>query len=120
MSTTASNAAPTGTTPAAPAPPVQDTTAATSAAATAATSAATTVAAGWGVVAVLGFVLALLAGFLFSFGAAKLSYDTYGNILWAILDFFFASVYYPFYALVLHQATPAPTGMLGMGRRRKH
>ena len=116
MSTAASNAAPTGiTTPAAPAPPVQDTTAA----ATAATSAATTVAAGWGVIAVLGFIITLLFAFLFSFGAAKLSYDTYGNILWAILDFFFASVYYPFYALVLHQA-PAPTGMLGMGRRRKH
>jgi hypothetical protein len=43
-----------------------------------------------------------------------LSYAKYGSIGWAILDFFFATLYYPYYALVLN--TPTPTMM---GGRRK-
>ena len=62
-------------------------------------------------------VLAVFVGlwyFLWNLGAASLSYAKYGSIGWAILDFFFAPFYYPYYALVLN--TPAPT-MFG-GRRR--
>ena len=62
------------------------------------------------VVGVLGF----LVMFLWHFGAASLSYAKYGSVGWAILDFFFATIYYPYYALVLN--TPAPTMM---GGRRK-
>jgi hypothetical protein len=52
--------------------------------------------------------------FLWNLGAASLSYAKYGSVGWAILDFFFAPLYYPYYALVLN--TPTPT-MMG-GRRR--
>jgi len=51
--------------------------------------------------------------FIFAIGAAVLSYKTYGSYPWAILDFFFPYLYYPYYALVLHQAPPATTTMFG-------
>jgi len=66
---------------------------------------------GW---AVAGTVIAVIWYFLWNLGAASLSYAKYGSVGWAILDFFFAPFYYPYYALVLN--TPAPT-MFG-GRRR--
>jgi len=65
--------------------------------------------------AIVSMVFGILVAFVWHFGAASLSYAKYGSIGWAILDFFFATIYYPYYALVLN--TPTPT-MLG-GRRRK-
>ena len=64
--------------------------------------------------AIVGGVIGFLVAFLWHFGAASLSYAKYGSIGWAILDFFFATLYYPYYALVLN--TPTPTMM---GGRRK-
>jgi hypothetical protein len=66
----------------------------------------------------------LLAGILFFFlvvlgpglSAAKLSYDKYQSILWAILDFFFAVFYIPYYAFFLN--TPTQQSAFG-GRRRR-
>jgi hypothetical protein len=66
-------------------------------------------------------IVSLIFGIIFAFvwhlGAASLSYAKYGSIGWAILDFFFATFYYPFYAFVLN-TPPAPTSMFG-GRRRR-
>jgi thiamine transporter ThiT len=59
--------------------------------------------------AIVGMVIGGLVAFLWHFGAASLSYAKYGSIGWAILDFFFASLYYPFYALVLN----TPTSTMG-------
>ena len=59
--------------------------------------------------------LGLVVVFLWHLGAARLSYLKYGSIGWAIIDFFFASTYYPFYALFLAEGTGAPM----MGGRRK-
>ena len=68
----------------------------------------------------------------FHVGAAMLSYHKYGSFFWAIVNFVFAWVYYPFYAFFLDTNTPpvaAPTEtmvggvvkMLGGRRRsRKH
>lgn len=56
---------------------------------------------------------------LFHFGAAWLSYQKYGSILWAILDFFFAVLYYPFYAFFLAKDPGPSMGMIG-GRRRRY
>jgi hypothetical protein len=64
--------------------------------------------------AIAGTVFLVVWYFLWNLGAASLSYAKYGSIGWAILDFFFAPFYYPYYALVLN--TPAAT-MVG-GRRR--
>ncbi len=62
-------------------------------------------------------VLGAIVAFLWHFGAASLSYAKYGSIGWAIVDFFFATLYYPYYALVLN--TPTPTmGMMTGGIRR--
>jgi hypothetical protein len=55
--------------------------------------------------------------FVWHLGAASLSYAKYGSIGWAILDFFFATFYYPFYAFFLNTPTPS-VGMMG-GRRRR-
>jgi len=65
--------------------------------------------------AIVSLVFGIIVGLVWHLGAASLSYAKYGSIGWAILDFFFASFYYPFYALVLN--TPStPTTMFG-GRR---
>jgi hypothetical protein len=36
---------------------------------------------------------------IFSYGAAKLSYDRFQNVGWAVIDFLFPMFYYPYYAL---------------------
>ena len=64
--------------------------------------------------AIVGAIIGFIPLFIWHLGAASLSYAKYGSIGWAILDFFFAVFYYPFYALVLN--TPTAT-VLG-GRRR--
>ena len=68
---------------------------------------------GW---VIMVIVISLLPAFFFCYGAAKLSFAKYGSYGWSILDFFFAGLYYPFYAWFLN-TPPAPTGLLG-GRRR--
>ena len=60
-------------------------------------------------------ILTIIFWIVFSYGAAKLSYDKYRSIGWAILDFFFSHFYYPYYALVLNSPTQA---MIAAGRRR--
>ena len=52
------------------------------------------------VVTVLAIIPALFALF-FHLGAAYLSYKKYASIGWAIVDFFFAVFYYPYYAFFL-------------------
>ena len=69
-------------------------------------------AAGVGIVSMVFTVIFL---FVWHLGAASLSYAKYGSIGWAILDFFFASFYYPFYAFFLNTPTAPPM----MGGRRK-
>jgi hypothetical protein len=54
--------------------------------------------------------------FLLHAAAAKLSYDKYQSVGWAILDFIFGSVYIPYYAFVLN--TPTQTSTFGARRRR--
>jgi len=67
-----------------------------------------------GAVGIVAGVFGFLFMVIWHYGAASLSYAKYGSIGWAILDFFFATFYYPYYALVLN--TPTPTMM---GGRRK-
>jgi len=67
---------------------------------------------------IVSMVFTIVFLFIWHLGAASLSYAKYGSIGWAILDFFFATFYYPFYAFFLN--TPAqPTGMMGGRRRHK-
>ena len=63
----------------------------------------------------LGGFASLLCLLVFSYGAAKLSYDKFGSIGWAVLNFFFASFYYPYYAIFLS----GPQGSTFGGRRRR-
>jgi hypothetical protein len=64
---------------------------------------------------IVGMVVGIIFTILWHAGAASLSYAKYGSIGWAILDFFFATLYYPYYALFLNTSTPTMMG----GRRRK-
>ena len=66
----------------------------------------------WAVVVML-FVLVWVV--LYWAGAAKLSYDTSGSGLWALLAFIFAPFYYPYYAFFISKPAPAPA-MMGGGR----
>lgn len=70
----------------------------------------------WGgfltIVAALGGVF----GILLHAAAAKLSYDKYQSVGWAILDFIFGSIYIPYYAFFLNSPTSQTFG--GRGRRR--
>jgi hypothetical protein len=63
----------------------------------------------------LGGLASFLFFLIFSYGAAKLSYDKFGSIGWAVLDFFFATFYYPYYAIFLS----GPSGSSFGGRRRR-
>lgn len=45
---------------------------------------------------------------IFHLGAGYLSYQKYGNLGWAFLNFIFAYFYYPYYAFVLAKE-PAPS-----------
>jgi hypothetical protein len=60
---------------------------------------------------IVAAVFALIYFVVFSYGAAKLSFDKYRSFGWAILDIFFSSFYYPYYAIFLN--SPATIG----GRR---
>ena len=52
---------------------------------------------------------------IFHIGAGYLSYQKYGSMLWAVLDFLFPYFYYPYYAFFLAKDMP-PQTMLG-GRK---
>jgi len=54
-------------------------------------------------------------GLLLHAAAAKLSYDRYQSIGWAILAFIFGSLYIPYYAFFL--SSPAPVPMMSGGGR---
>lgn len=71
------------------------------------------------VLMVAATIVGSLFTFLFHFGAARLSYLKYQSIGWAILDFFFAVFYYPYYALFLAEAPVAATTMLGGAKMMK-
>jgi len=76
--------------------------------------------AGAAVGSVLLMIFTIISSILYAAGAARLSYLKYGSIVWAVIDFFFAPFYYPFYALVLAEPVPASTGALfGGGRMAK-
>jgi len=69
---------------------------------------------------VLTIILGSFGGvfaFLLHAAAAKLSYDKYQSVGWAILDFIFGSVYVPYYAFFLNTPSSQPA-MGGRGRRR--
>jgi hypothetical protein len=73
----------------------------------------------------VGFTMSVSVGLilsiLFSYGAAKLSYDTFRSVGWAVFAFIFSGFYYPYYALFVSKSTalstPPPMGMLGARRR---
>jgi hypothetical protein len=82
-----------------------------------------------GVMAVFGVLafIPLLLLLFFHLGAGYLSYQKYGSMLWAVVNFIFAYFYYPYYAFFLaRDPSPQPMGMLGgmaklfkgAGRRR--
>lgn len=70
----------------------------------------------WTVVTLILSSFGGVFAFLLHAAAAKLSYDKYQSVGWAILDFFFGSIYIPYYAFVLN--TPTQTSTFG-GRRRR-
>lgn len=61
-------------------------------------------------------VIGAIAGILFHAGAAKLSYDKYGSIGWAILAFLFGTFYYPYYAFFVSSRS---VSMFGGMRKMK-
>jgi hypothetical protein len=84
--------------------------------------------------ATIGTYLVTIAGvffvisFLYSYGAAKLSYAYNTSVgsssafLWSILAFFFSGFYYPYYAFFVNPVGAPPTSLsspLVGGRRRK-
>jgi hypothetical protein len=70
---------------------------------------------------VISIILFLVFGIIFCYGAAKLSYNynmSIGNggtaYLWSIVCFFFANIYYPYYALILSPVS-ADVAVTGAG-----
>ena len=71
----------------------------------------------WSVMAIILGSFGGVFAFLLHAAAAKLSYDKYQSIGWAILDFIFGSVYIPYYAFFLNSPSQQPA-MGGRSRRR--
>lgn len=76
--------------------------------------------------AIAMIVINVLLAVIYCYGAARLSYNTFGSMGWAVVAFFLAPLYYPYYAIFVSQSAapipaPIPTvpEMLG-GRRRRH
>uniref|UniRef100_A0A6C0ANW4 Uncharacterized protein n=1 Tax=viral metagenome TaxID=1070528 RepID=A0A6C0ANW4_9ZZZZ len=74
----------------------------------------------------IGLVFFALGALLYSYGAAKLSY-TYNMSMnngsmayfWCLLCFFFASIYYPYYAIFLNPVLPISMVGVAVGGRRR-
>jgi hypothetical protein len=66
-------------------------------------------------VAIFSFIFFLA----FHIGAGYLSYQKYGSMLWAILDFIFAYFYYPYYAFFLAKDVPPQTIFGGRKLKRR-
>ena len=69
----------------------------------------------------LGCILFFVFGILYCYGAAKLSYSynvSIGNggsaFMWSFICYFFAAIYYPYYAIMLN-----PVGSVMSGGRRR-
>lgn len=76
----------------------------------------------FGILAVLSVLFGLLLSFMYSYGAAKLSYCynvSTGNggiaVIYSLLAFFFSGIYYPYYAWFLNPLCAVPQ----VGGRRK-
>lgn len=65
---------------------------------------------------IVGLIFGILAVAVYHGGAAKMSYDRYGSIGWAILAFIFAPLYYPVYGYFISTKS---TGLMSAGRRMK-
>ena len=68
----------------------------------------------FGILAGVG-LFSLLFLLFFHIGAGYLSYQKYGSMFWAVIDFLFAYFYYPYYAFFLAKDVP-PQPMFG-GRK---
>ena len=82
---------------------------------------------GFGVISSTVLLIPALILLAFHLGAGYLSYQKYGNLGWAFVDFIFAYFYYPYYSFFLARE-PAPTasvlpamvgGMKGVGSLMK-
>jgi hypothetical protein len=62
-------------------------------------------------------IFSLIFFLAFHIGAGYLSYQKYGSMMWAVIDFIFAYFYYPYYAFFLAKDVP-PQPMFG-GRKLK-
>ena len=61
------------------------------------------------------FAVGLIPALVFSAGAAKLSYDKFRSIGWAIVAFLFAPIYYMYYAFFI--STSGTPVMVAAARR---
>lgn len=72
-----------------------------------------------GGLAIAMLVINVLIGLIYCYGAARLSYNTFGSMGWAVVAFLFAPIYYPYYGIFVSQPAPPPSGFFG-GRGRRH
>ena len=61
-------------------------------------------------------IIPILVLIAFHVGAGYLSYQKYGSVGWAFLDFLFAYFYYPYYAFFLAK-DPGPSAQMFGGKR---
>ena len=66
---------------------------------------------------ILAMVFGVIVFLIYGYGAARLSFNTFGSYLWAIVAVIFAPFYYPYFGIFV--STPAPSTSLFGGRRRR-
>ncbi len=66
---------------------------------------------------ILSIILTVLLWIIYGYGAARLSFNTFGSYFWSIIAFILAPFYYPYFAIFI--STPSPSASLLGGRRRR-
>jgi hypothetical protein len=70
----------------------------------------------WGI----SMVVPIVFGIIFAAGSAYLSYQRFGALGWAFLDFFFPQFYYPYYSFFIASQPLPSASIFSGGRRRKN
>ncbi len=66
---------------------------------------------------ILGGILGVLMFIIYGYGAARLSFNTFGSYFWSIVAFILAPFYYPYFGIFI--STPSPAASIMGGRRRR-
>ena len=66
---------------------------------------------------ILAIVFSVIVFIIYGYGAARLSFNTFGSYFWSVVAFLLAPFYYPYFGIFI--SSPATQPILFGGRRRR-